>query len=370
MSILKALIKKEFYQIIRDPSSIIIVFVLPIILIFLFAFGISLDSSKINVGLITEDNSVAARNLEGEIKSNKYYTVIQSNDFKILEKLMQAGTIRGIIKIPQDFSKDLNQKSSRVSISTVADGSETNIANPVKNYSRAIFSNWSQQYFRGKSKQKTGNIQISQQYWYNQGQKSRWFILPGSFAISMTLVGTLLTSLVIAREWEKGTIELLSTTRIKKFQFLLSKYIPYLILGIISIAFSALVCIFFFNIPFRGSFILFIINSAFFLSTALGQGLLISTITKDQFLASQMALVTGFLPALMLGGLLFPISSMPPAIRIVASIVPARYFSTCVVNNFLAGTIWEILIPNSLFLLLIGIILFAIIYFATPERLE
>jgi ABC-2 type transport system permease protein len=186
----------------------------------------------------------------------------------------------------------------------------------------------------------------------------------------MNLIGLLLTALVIAREWERGTMEALLTTKVSKLQIVLGKYIPYFILGMISISFCIFMCIAVFEIPFRGSLVVLFIFSALFLITAMGQGLLISTVLKNQFTASQAALVVGFLPALMLSGLIFPINSMPVPLQILSDIVPSKYFVSCIQSEFMSGTVPEIIIPNCIFMAVLGVLLFVVVYEKTPMRLE
>lgn len=370
MKIFMALAKKEFYQIVRDPSSIMIAFILPFMFILLFAFGISLDSNKFNVGLLVQDNSVDAQNFAAELKHNRFYNVKVGSSMKVLERELIAGKIRGIITIPPDFSERLNNPDRKVQIYVIADGAEPNIANSVKSYANGIFMTWLSGRPENVGIKKPLMISVEQRYWYNQDLKSRNFILPGSLAIIMTLIGTLLTALVIAREWERGTMELILTSKASKLDFLLSKYIPYLFLGIVSMVFCLFVCTVIFNVPFKGSFSAYIMVSGLFLLTSLGQGLFISTVTRDQFLASQYALVSGFLPAIMLSGLLYPICTMPKIIQFITIFIPAKYFVSCIINLFMAGTIWGIILPNSIFLLIIALLLFVLIYHVTPEGLK
>ena len=186
----------------------------------------------------------------------------------------------------------------------------------------------------------------------------------------MTLIGILLTSLVVAREWERGTMEALLSTNVKAIHIVLGKYIPYFILGMLSMAFNVFLCIGVFQIPFKGSYFLLFIVSGLFLFTSLGIGLNISSILKNQFLASMVALSAGFMPALMLSGLMFPINSMPVFFQHLTRILPPRYYISFIESEFMAGGVGEIRAINALYLTIIGLLLFIAVYRNTQMRLE
>lgn len=369
MRILKALIIKEFYQISRDPSSILIAFVLPLMLLLIYMYGINLDTVKIRLGMKIDDPSQQVTTLVDSFRNNRFVTtVFYQNPQKMYDDLTGA-KLRGFVVIPNDFSSKLDRNET-ATVQVVADGAEANLANYVQNYTRTILAQWLNSTSKYAQKIPPSLIEVEPRYWYNQDINSHYFIVPGSMSITMTLIGMLLTALVIAREWERGTMEALLTTKVTRLQLVLGKYIPYFILGMISMSFSVFMCINVFQIPFRGSLLVLFGFSALFLFTAMGQGLLISSILKNQFTASQAALVGGFLPALMLSGLVFPTTSMPTWIQWLSSIIPARYFVSCLQSEFMAGTIPEIVIPNCIFLGVLGIILFVAVYRRTQMRLE
>ena len=213
-------------------------------------------------------------------------------------------------------------------------------------------------------------ISANTRFWYNQDINSHHFILPGSLAITMNLIGMLLTALVISREWERGTIEALFSTKIKKINLILSKYIPYFILGFFSYVFNIFLCINIFKIPFRGNLFILLFVGSLYLFCCLGVGLTISSSFKDQFSSSQTALSFGLLPAMMLSGLIYPISSMPLIFQYLTAILPPRYFITFIQSEFMAGTVVKIVVINSIFLFLLGISLFFIVYRNLNLRLE
>ena len=206
--------------------------------------------------------------------------------------------------------------------------------------------------------------------WFNPEVNSRNFLVPGAVAIIMTLIGTLLTALVVAREWERGTMEALMATPLGRAEFLLGKLIPYFVLGMTAMGLSVSVAVVFFDVPFRGSVGALLLVSAAFLADMLPLGLLISTLTRDQFVASQVALLSAFLPAFWLSGFIFEIDSMPLPIRLLMRVLPARYFVSSLQTLFLAGDAASVLVPDLLALTLIAAVLMSALVRATRLRLE
>lgn len=362
-----ALFIKESLQIIRDPSSILIAVVLPLILLFLMGYAISLDSKNIPVGLVIEKHSQYSSSLFNAFSNSKSFDVELNNDRRYFEKKIQEGKIRAIITIPANFAKDIAQ--GKPSIQILADGTEPNIAGYVQKYVNGLWQNWLEQ--EGLHKNTTNvQINIETRYWFNAPLVSKYFLLPGSIAIVLTLIGTLLTSLVVAREWERNTMEALMSTPVTITELVLGKIIPYFVLGLLSALLCVFIAIGWFDIPFRGSFLLLLITSAIYLFPALSLGLLISTISKNQFVAAQASLIVGFLPAFLLSGFIFQISSMPQWLQYITYILPARYFVEILQTLFLAGDIYEVILPNMLFMSVVGVVLFTIILKVTRKRLD
>ncbi len=368
MKILFALVKKEFLQILRDPSSIIIAFVLPLISILIYMYGINLDSVKVTMGIKNDDNNPEIETLIKSFGHSKYVNSVSVDNMQEIETKIMRSKIKGAIVIPNDFSTKLS-RGQNADLLAITDGSEVNTANYVQNYALQITNGWLSQ-----SKYKYGisrpiiNPEI--RFWYNPDLNSHYFILPGSIAITMTLIGILLTSLVVAREWERGTMEALLSTSANALQIVLGKYIPYFILGMASLIFNVFLCVLVFGIPFRGNYLVLLLVSSLFLFTSLGIGLLISTKLKNQFFASMVSLGIGFLPALMLSGLMFPINSMPKFFQCLTIVIPPRYYVAFIESEFMAGTIPEIIIANSVFLTVLGLILFTAVYKNTKMRLD
>jgi len=363
----KALFVKETLQIIRDPSSILIAVVLPLILLFLMGYAISLDSKNIPIGIVVEKSSTHSQSLVDT------FTVSPSFDIKIdtnrvaFDQLIQEGSIRAIIVLPASFEKDLLRGRPQMQI--IVDGTEPNIAGFVQKYTLGVWKNWMLQEQLSK-KQNTPAIAIETRYWFNAPLLSSYFLLPGSIAIILTLIGTLLTALVVAREWERGTMEAIMSTPITIIELLLGKLIPYFLLGMLSMVICVVISLSWFELPFRGSFWLLGVTASFYLLSALNIGLLISTLAKNQFVAAQAALIVGFLPAMLLSGFIFQISSMPWWLQYLTHIIPARYFISILQTLFLTGDIYAVIIPNLLAMILLGSIVFGIIVKITRKRLD
>lgn len=357
---LKALIVKEFLQIIRDPSSILISFVFPWILLFLYGFGVSLDMDHLRIGLVLEDTSPLAQRFAESLVNSRYFEVKTAWDRRELTDDLLKGNIRGIVVVPSYFSSFFERPNEIAPIQVIADASETNTAVFVQNYVQATWLNWLQQENISNKIRGQPLVTIQPRFWYNEELLSRNFLVPGSLALIMTLIGTLLTALVVAREWERGTMEAMMSTPVTIVEIVLGKLIPNYLLAMGSMTAIVLGAIFIFDVPFRGSYWVLALVTTAFLLTALGLGLLISTLSKNQFVASQAATVTAFLPAYILSGFIFEIASMPIIIQIVTYFVPARYFVSSLQTLFLAGDVWSLIISNMIPMLIMGILLFIV----------
>ncbi len=364
-----ALLRKESLQIVRDPSSILIAVVLPLILLFLFGYGISLDATRVKIGIAIESNSAPANALASAFRISPYFDAVGARDRRELESEMVAGRLKGIVVIPAEFGENFARSPETATIQIIADGSNPNTARFVTNYARGVWGNWQRQML-AETGGREALVRTEARVWFNPELKSRYFLVPGSIAIVMTLIGTLLTALVVAREWERGTMEAMMATPVGVLQLLAGKLIPYYVLALASMSVCTIIATLLFDVPMRGSvFALFVIATAF-LFPALGQGLLISAVTKNQFVAAQAALLSGFLPAMLLSGFIFEIDSMPVVIQWISYIVPARYLIPCLQTVFLAGDIWSLFLPNIGQMLLIGSVLFVAAVRNTRKRLD
>jgi ABC-2 type transport system permease protein len=272
-----------------------------------------------------------------------------------------------MVVIPAGFGADL-AAGDAAPVQVIVDGADPNTANFVQNYVQAALANWT----RMRAAEGTARpppVAMAQRFWFNPELTSRNFLVPGSIAIVMTLIGTLLTSLVVAREWERGTMEAVMATPVTAAELLAGKVLPYFVLGLASMTLCVVVAVGLFDVPFRGSVAALYVLSAAFLMPALGQGLLISAATKNQFLASQLALISGFLPAFLLSGFLYEIDSMPQAIRWLTAIVPARYLIPSLQTVFLAGDIWPMFLRAIAMMLLIGAVFLGLAARSTRKRI-
>ncbi len=367
---LRALFRKEFRQVVHDPSSILIAFVLPAILLFLFGYGVSLDLTHVKVGLVIEDSTPEVQSFVKSFANSRYFDVLIARDRRVFERDLALGNIRAIIDIPSDFSRLTNRVEGSAPIQVITDGSEPNTANLVGGYVQGAFQAWLNQQALDQGASFKPLVDIQPRVWFNEELESRNFLVPGSMATIMAVIGTLLTALVIAREWERGTMEALMATPVTISELLIGKFVPYFVLGMGSMAVCVFIAVVAFAVPFRGSYFVLALVTAAFLWAALGMGLLISTVGKTQFVASQAALIASFLPAFILSGFVFDIASMPWPIRMLTYALPARYFVSCLQTLFLAGNIWALIWPNVLAMLCFGLAYFAFTWLKSVKRLD
>lgn len=366
----RALCLKEIRQILRDPASWLIAVLIPLLLLFIFSYGINLDANRLHIGLLQQEKSEAALSFSHTLSASPFIIPIVSDNRQQLIKLMQKGKIRGIVVIPVNFSSQLASASDAASIQLITDGSEPNTAVFVQNYIRGAWQIWQQQRAADKGLATEPLIHIDLRYWFNQPAISQHFIIPGAISVIMTVVGAILTSLVVAREWERGTMEALLSTEVTRSELLLCKLIPYYFLGMLAMTLCVLFSVFIARVPLRGSLVIIFFISSLFLLSTLGMGLLISTLSRNQFNASQIALNAAFLPAIMLSGFVFQINSMPLVVRLITYIVPARYFVSALQTLFLAGNIPSAVMINLLCLTATAVIFIGLTWLNTKRRLD
>ncbi len=371
---LAGLIRKESFQILRDPSSFLIAGVLPLLLLFIFGFGVSLDLKRVPIGVVVEWPSPESDSFLASFRNSRYFEVHLARDRRAFEPQLVSGRLKGIVVLAADFSDRLG-RGDTAPIQVIVDGSDPNTAGLVQNYVQGLWANWLEQESASRNDlmdrpRAAPLVAADPRVLFNPVLDSQYALLPGAVAIVLTLIGTLLTSLVVAREWERGTMEALLATPITPGELLASKVVPYFVLGMGAMALSVAVTVFGFGVPFRGSIFALVAVSSAFLAVQLGLGLLISTKAKNQFAASQAALITGFLPAFELSGFIFEIDSMPAPIRLLTSILPPRYFVSSLQTLFLAGDVASVLLPNGMVLLAMAAVLFVALARAMPARLE
>ncbi|HUF41039.1 MAG TPA: ABC transporter permease [Verrucomicrobiae bacterium] len=340
-----SLVKKETRQIARDPSSIAIGIVLPVVLILLFGYGMSLDVTQVPVAVVLEDPSPAASELASSFTLSRYFDAQLTVSMRRAEELMRARKVDGIVRLRPDFSRRLASGGAEVQI--VVHGVDANRARIIQNYAQGAVAVWAARRGAEGRELLTGPVRVQSRLWFNEANESRHFLVPGLVVLVMTLIGALLTSLVMAREWERGTIEALFVTPVRPEEILLGKTIPYFVLGMIGLGLCLFAAKFLFYVPFRGSLAVLIGVSVLYLLVALALGLLISSAVKNQFVASQITLLVTFLPAVMLSGFLFDLRSLPAAVQLLTYLLPARYYVALLQTIFLAGDIWSVILPNA-----------------------
>ncbi len=340
-----ALIRKESYQVIRDPSSIAIGIVMPVILVLLFGYGLSLDVKNVPVAIALEDSSPDARALAAGFQLSPYFDARIVRSMREAEQMMRAGKADGIVRIRPDFSRQAALGDAEVQV--VVHGTDANTARIVQDYAQGAVAQWMARRSAEGEVVPSGPISVQSRLWFNAAHDSHYFLVPGLIVLVMTLIGAFLTAMVVAREWERGTFEALFVTPVRADEILLGKTVPYFVMGLIGLALCILGGVFLFHVPLRGSIWILLGVSMLYLLVALGIGLVVSSVTKSQLVASQLALLLTFLPAMMLSGFLFDLRSMPVAIRAVTYILPARYYVALLQTLFLAGDIWAVILPNA-----------------------
>lgn len=341
----RSLVRKETRQIVRDPSSIAIGIVLPVLLILLFGYGLSLDVTNAPVAVVLEDVSPAATDLAASFQLSEYFDAQLLTSMARAERLMLTREVDGIVRIRADFGRNLTLGNAEVQV--LVHGIDANRARIIQNYAQGAIGQWVARRSAEGKEVSSGPVAVQNRMWFNEANESRYFLVPGLIVLIMTLIGALLTALVMAREWERGTIEALFVTPVRAGEILLGKTIPYFVLGMVGLVLCLVAAKFLFEVPFRGSAAVLTGASMLYLFVALAIGLLISSAVKSQFVASQITLLVSFLPAVMLSGFLFDLHSMPFVVRLITYLLPARYYVTLLQTIFLAGDIWPVILPNA-----------------------
>jgi ABC-2 type transport system permease protein len=353
-----ALIVKETRQIVRDPSSIAIGVIMPLVLILLFGFGLSLDVKNVPVAVVMGQDSPEAHELLAGFQLSPYFSPRVVKDFRAGQELMLARKVDGIVNIPSDFAQHVQLGDATVQL--VVHGSDANRARIIQGYAEGALGAWSaRQAAEGSAPASAPGAVLQTRLWFNDADNSRWFLVPGLLVLVMTLIGALLTSMVVAREWERGTLEALFVTPVRSDEILIGKTAPYFALAMIGLFLCMVASKYLFHVPIRGSVWVLWGVSVLYILVALGIGLLISSATKSQLIASQLTLLATFMPAFMLSGFLFDLRSVPTVIRFITYLLPARYYVALLQTVFLAGDVWSVILPNSAVLAAMAVLLFA-----------
>jgi len=372
---LAALVRKEFRQLLRDASNLAIGIALPIVLILIFGYGLSLDVKNAPVAIVMDDSSPIAQDAVAGFSLSPSFAPLPVGSMHDAELLLGQRKVDAIIRLPATFTRDIAAGSAAVQL--VVHGAEANRASIIMNYANGALQQWSARRSerqggaaRPDALPASGAVRIDQRMWFNSANTSTWYLVPGLIVLIMTLVGAFLTALVMAREWERGTLEALFVTPVRPVEILLAKMIPYFCVGMAGLFLCLIAARFLFNVPMQGSLLVIVFASMLYLLVAVGMGLLISSATKNQFLASQLALVSSFMPSLMLSGFLFDLRNVPLAVQVVGHILPATYFMELVKTLFLAGNVWPLILRNCAILAAYAVLLLGVARAVTRKQLD
>jgi ABC-2 type transport system permease protein len=373
-----SLTRKEIRQLLRDPGSLAIGIGLPLVLILIFGFGLTLDVRNAPVAIVLEDPSPAAVDVIAGLELSPYISPVVVSSMHDAERLMLEREVDAIVRVPGDFSRDLAAGDARVQV--LVHGTEASRALIIRSYLNLALGQWTQrQADRGAVVEveaevagipRPGTVVPVERMWFNAANTSTWYLVPGLIVLIMTLVGAFLTAMVMAREWERGTLEALFVSPVRSHEILLAKIIPYFLMGMLGLGMCLLAAQFLFRVPMYGSLLILLGSSMLYLLVALGIGLLISSVTRNQFLASQVALLSSFMPALMLSGFMFDLRNVPVVIQWIGKALPATYFMELIRTLFLAGNIWPLIFKNCAILAGYAVLLLALARLVTRKRLD
>jgi len=366
---LRGLVRKELLQVVRDPSSIAIALIMPVALLLLFGYGVSLDAEHVPIAIVVEEPSADTADFLASLQGSRYFAPRHEPSMASAVALLQTGKVDAIIRTRADFAQRLRRPDG-APVQLIVNGVNANNARIVQGYAQGAMSTWLAHRAREQGEVLYIPVELRQRVWFNSELRSRNFLVPGLVVVIMTLIGALLTAMVMAREWDRGTMEALLVTPVTTTELLLGKLIPYFALGTGGMLLSVAMATWLFGVPLRGSFWLLWLTSSLFLLVALGMGLLISGVARSQFIAGQVAIIATFLPAFLLSGFIFDIGSMPAVVRVITHAVPARYFVSIAQTLFLAGNLWSVILPNMAALLVMGVLFLGLAWRNTRKRLD
>jgi len=366
---LRSLVRKEFLQVLRDPSSIAIAFLMPVILLLLFGYGVSLDAEDVPVALVVERPGGEASAFCSGFRASRYFDPSTFLHMRGAVEALKYRRADAIVHLRSDFARG-GRGAETGPVQVVVNGVDANRARMVAGYVQGVWMKWLEQEAVSQGRALSLPVDVRQRVWFNGELRSRNFLAPGLVAVIMTLIGALLTALVMAREWERGTMESLMVTPATMLEILLGKLLPYFLLGMGGMVLSTVMTLELFEVPLRGSPWVLFSGAALFLLAALGMGLLISTVARSQFVAAQTAIIVTFLPAFILSGFIFDINSMPRVVQAITHLIAARYFVAILQTVFLAGDVWPVLVPNGLALLAMAGVFLGLTALKSRKRLS
>jgi len=352
---LLAIARKEVLQLRRDPRSLILAFLLPVALLVFFGYAITWDVTNIRMAVVDQDRTQASRELADAFRASGRFTIVAMPERTAdIGALLDRGSVRIALVIPPRFAADLGGARTAV-VQAIVDGSDANTATISLGYTQAIAQQYSAQVML-QTRRARLPVTADTRIWYNEELASRNMIVPGLVAVIMMIIAGLLTSLTIAREWERGTMEQLAATPVSRLEVVLGKLLPYLAIGLVDVAACSIVGVLLFHVPFRGN-VLYLAGTSFaFLTGTLGLGLFISAVARSQLLATQIGMIATFLPGFLLSGFMFAIETMPLPLRLITYLVPARYFLVVTRGIFLKGVGPEVLWSEGVLMILYAVV--------------
>ncbi len=353
---IKALVIKETKQIKRDVSSILVAFIIPLTLLLIFGYGLSFDIKHIRIDLVQQDSGRIAEDLVDLYTHSEYFNTNVVRSTQEAKGNMESGATMGSIIIPEGFSQKV-ERGDKAEIQVVSDGTDPNTAAYIESYAMGVYN----KYIASRSRALDKSINIINRLWFNPTTESIHFMMSGALTMVLAIVGTFLTSLVVAKEWERGTMESMIATPVSINEIIFSKVIPYFGLCVIALAFTLLYAKFAFQAPFEGSFLSLGLVSSIFIVVSLLIGLIVSTGAKDQFVAAMGSVTLTFLPTMMLSGFIFEIKSMPVWLQFFSYIFPAKYYVSSIRTICMVGDVWEIILRDSAILLVMAYGLFKVL---------
>jgi ABC-2 type transport system permease protein len=344
---LRGLLRKEIKHVLRDPSSIMIAFLMPIVLLLVNGYGISLDAYHMPVAVVIDAPEAITRGVLQAMDASPYLSAQRAASVHDAEAALAAGRVRGILVMRKDFAEHLQRQALWPATAALdVNATDPNTARILEGYVSGALTVWLAGQSTELRRASAGTIDLEARDWFNPELHSADFIVPGVIAMVITMAGTLLTAGGVAREWELGTMESMLASPARMVEVVLAKLGCNFVLGMGSMALSVLLATVLFGVPFRGGFLALAAAASLFLTFALGLGLFISTLTRNQFVAGQLAFLTTMLPAMMLSGMLFDITAMPRWLQLLTYAVPARYLVSILQTLFLAGDVWAVILPN------------------------
>lgn len=368
---LKALTKKEFWQMSRDSSSFLIGILLPVVLILLMGYGISMDVKNVPVAVVLEDTSPTAQDAVSFMDGSEYFSPAYVTSMAEAKEMLWERQVDGIVVIPQTFTSDLYRHEAKVQV--ILYGTDSASATTVQGYVEAGMGQWASSWAADHSSGTgtgNGSVNIESRMWFNDANTSTWYFVPGLLMLIMTIVGVFLTALVMAREWERGTLESLFITPVQILEILLAKVCPYFCIALLGLTLCLLASRYLYGVPMHGSLWLIIAASMLYLIVSLSIGLVISSVTKSQFLSCQLSLVVSFMPSVMLTGFIFDLRSTPAIVGWIGQFLPPTYYLQLMKSLFLAGNNWPLIEENFALLALYAVVFIGLAFKVTKKRLD